>query len=77
MELIHQVLLSDQGHDLDYHHMRLYFMEAAAWAARHCASYINYEIVDVADLSPIVDQIAEYKFTDERDATLFSLKWSK
>lgn len=71
------VLLSDQGHDLDYHHMRLYFMEAAAWASGHCPSFTDFDIIDVADLSPIVDQIAEYKFTEERDATLFSLRWSR
>ena len=77
MELIQQVLLSDQGHDLDYHHMRLYFMDAAVWASNHCSSFISFDIIDVADLSPICDQIAEYNFTDERDATLFSLRWSK
>ena len=72
-----QVLLSDQGHDLDYHHMRLYFMDAADWASKNCPSFISFDIVDVADLSPIVDQIAEYKFTEERDAMLFSLRWSR
>jgi hypothetical protein len=71
------VLLSDSGYDLDYNHMRLHFMDVAVWATRHCPSFTNFEIVDTADVSATCDQMAEYNFTDERDAVLFSLRWSK
>ena len=71
------VLLSDIDYNLNYAEMRLHFMEAAAWASRHCPSFTDFDIVDVADISPIADQIAEYKFTEECDATLFSLRWSR
>jgi hypothetical protein len=74
---MHIIELTDQGHELDYNRMRLYFIDAAVWATRHCSSFVNFEIVDVADVSAFFDQIAEYKFLDQRDAIMFSLKFSR
>jgi hypothetical protein len=42
---------------------------------KHCKSFAGYEIVDVADNSSVWDQVAEYRFTDPRDVTLFQLAW--
>jgi hypothetical protein len=74
---MYKVLLSDQGHDLDYNRMRLYFIDAATWATRNCTSFKHFEIVDVVDVSPVCDQMAEYEFLDQGDATMFSLKFSR
>lgn len=46
-----------------------------AWAQAHCASYIGYEVVDVADVSANWDEIGEYQFRAEADALIFTLKW--
>ncbi len=70
-----RVYLSDEGRDLDYNRMRLYFIDAAIWATKHCASYRKFDIQDVADHSDTCDQIAEYQFEDERDVLAFKLKW--
>lgn len=70
-----KVYLTDQYHDLDYNRMRLYFIDAAIWATKHCPSYVRFDIQEVSDFSPIWDQIAEYEFTDERDVTWFKLRW--
>lgn len=71
-----KVYLTDEKHSFDYNHSRLYFIDAAIWATRNCASYVRYDIQDVSDFSPTYDQIAEYEFTDERDVTWFKLRWS-
>lgn len=55
--------------------MRLYFIDAAIWATRFCPSYKRFDIQDVADQSLECDQIAEYEFSDEKDALLFKIKW--
>jgi len=55
--------------------MRLYFIDAAIWATKHCPSYKRFDIQDVADHSIVCDQIAEYEFTDERDVIWFKLRW--
>lgn len=67
--------LTDEGRDLDYNRMRLYFIDAALWAVKHCPSYRSFDIVDVSDVSPVYDQIAEYEFGNEQDVMCFQLKW--
>lgn len=71
-----KVYLTDEGSDLDYNRMRLYFMDAAIWATKHCASYKRFDITDTADVSAFYDQVAEYEFGDERDVLAFKLKWT-
>jgi hypothetical protein len=75
MDMI-KVYLTDEGRDLDYNRMRLYFIDAAIWATKHCPSYSRFDITDTADVSPFYDQIAEYEFGDERDVLAFKLKWT-
>lgn len=76
MDMI-RVYLTDENHsDLSYEGMRLYLIDAAIWATKHCASYVKFDIQDVSDVSLIWDQVAEYVFTDQRDVTLFKLRWS-
>lgn len=71
-----KVYLNDERHNFDYNRSRLYFIDAAIWATKHCASYVHFDIQDVSDHSLIYDQIAEYEFTDPRDVFMFKLRWS-
>ena len=67
------VLLNDTG--LDWNRAQEYFAQASVWAKNHCVSYVNYHVQDVSDVSYTWDQIAEYRFNNEKDAVMFSLKW--
>lgn len=69
------VYLSDQGL-LSYDQARWHFIDASIWALYNCRSFQGYEIVETADVSYEWDQIAEYRFTDPRDVTLFKIRWS-
>lgn len=69
-----KVILDDTG--ISYDNALILFAAAANWATEHCPSYQSYETVDVSDFSVTNDVLAEYVFADERDATLFRLKWA-
>jgi hypothetical protein len=60
---------------MSYDRARLYFIDASIWAVKYCKSFQGYEIVETSDVSYEWDQIAEYRFTDPRDVTLFKLTW--
>lgn len=72
----HKVLILDKNHNLSYNMMRLYFIDAAIWATRHCPSYVRFDIHEVSDRSLECDQIAEYEFSDEKDVLMFNLRWA-
>lgn len=67
------VYLNDSN--IEYHKAEQYFAEAAAWASRQCSSYVDYHVQDVSDVSYVYDHVAQYGFTDPKDALLFELKW--
>lgn len=67
------VYLTDEG--IPYESAEEHFAEAAAWASRQCASFIDYHVQDVSDVSYNYDYVTEYKFNDSKDALLFQLKW--
>ena len=69
-----KVLLNDERFG-NYDRARLYYIDASIWALKYCKSFQGYEIVDVSDVSMVWDQIAEFRFTDPRDVTLFKLVW--
>lgn len=71
--VVRVVYLSDTG--IASNQTEEHFAEAAAWASRQCASYIDYHVQDVADISYTNDFIAQYGFNDPKDALLFELKW--
>ena len=53
---------------------------ALAWAKEHCPSYITNKASNTTRLKPVVggwvnDSGIVYYFGDERDATIFTLKW--
>jgi hypothetical protein len=75
MAQIVTVYLDDRNQDYDEAYNR--FIDAGLWAQDHCASFVTYSIVDVSDHTLLFDQVAEYAFRDEQDATLFSLKWKQ
>ncbi len=68
-----KVYIVDTG--VPYDQAEEYFAEISAWATRQCATYINYHVQDVTDLSDTNDFIAEYRFGNPNDALLFQLKW--
>jgi hypothetical protein len=68
------IILDDTG--IAYEKVYDRYMAADAWAQEHCKSYEGYEITDISDMSLTNDVVAEYVFADERDGTLFKLKWS-
>ncbi len=51
------------------------FVDMQYWAYKHCKSFVAMNIQDVSDVSMRYDYVAEFSFTDDRDATLFSLRW--
>lgn len=68
-------IVSDIGFN-DYDKAKEYFSELARWACVNCKSFISIELVDVSDVSLISDIIAVYKFEDEKDLLMFTLKSS-
>ena len=67
------VYLNDGG--MSYEEGLTYFKEAADWARRQCASFVDYHVQDVSDVSYVYDNVAQYGFNDPKDALLFELKW--
>ena len=45
------------------------------WASANCKSFFWYDVTDVSDASYTTDEIHCYYFIDERDVTLFTLRW--
>ena len=74
MEII-TVLINDSG-SRGYEFNEHYFGERHAWAQNTCPSYRGMHIQDVSDVSLQWDEIAEYRFEDEKDAMFFRLKWT-
>lgn len=52
------------------------FFEIRKWACKNCKSFYEMKISDVSDVSYNFDYVAQYNFTDDRDATLFRLRWA-
>jgi hypothetical protein len=48
---------------------------AEEWAKRFCKSFISCEIFDISDFSLYYDDVAEYTFSESKDAMFFILKW--
>lgn len=68
-----KVYLDDRN--MNYVAAQQRFYKAAGWAREHCKSYTGIDIIDVSDFSTIYDTVAEYRFSDDKDATMFSLRW--
>jgi hypothetical protein len=73
MDEMKVVYITDKG--IPYEQAEEHFAEAAAWASRHCSSFVDYHVQDVSDFSYTNDFITEYKFTDPKDVVLFQLRW--
>lgn len=52
------------------------FYKIRHWACKNCKSFYEMMISDVSDLSMNYEYVAEFRFIEERDATLFRLRWS-
>lgn len=55
-------------------------IEACEWLMKHCPSYIEYRVIELAwEVERTYDDpwfLMEVEFSDERDATMFLLRWS-
>jgi len=45
------------------------------WCYEQNLSLVYWELMEVADVSPILDNVAAFWFASGRDATMFSLKY--
>lgn len=70
----HEVWLDDRG--LSYDQSELLFLQAEHWARTHCESFDQVIYTDLSDTSYTIDQLAEFQFRDEKDALMFSIKYS-
>ena len=52
------------------------YLDLVVWAKRRCQSYHRSNHTDVSDISMTVDVIYEFWFSDQKDATMFYLRWS-
>lgn len=69
------VTLNDRG--LNWDQTLDYYERAAQWANEHCSSYLEKEIIDVADFSYEFDLLAVYRFANDQDAFMFQLCWAR
>jgi len=69
-----EIFLSDKHLSFEDGNQR--FIDANQWAKNTCTTYKGYNVQDVSDVSYDCDQIALYLFESEKDATMFSLRWS-
>jgi hypothetical protein len=70
--MIYSVYLNDSNIESDVEN---YFAEVAEWSKVNCNSYVNYDVVDVSDVSIQYDYIAQYYFRNKRDLVAFKLTW--
>ena len=75
--IVFSVYINDSGNSQGYDHLPEYWDGMNHWAQEHCDSYQGYDAQDVSDVSLQWDEVAEYRFLQERDAMLFELKWKK
>lgn len=68
-----EVYLTDAK--MSYDESEVYFTNAEFWAKDRCASYKGCHIQDVSDVSYVYDNVGLYLFEDEKDATMFMLRW--
>jgi hypothetical protein len=69
-----EVLVNDSKSG-GYEKNTAYFAEIDAWAKEFCTGYQGYHIQDVSDVSYQWDEIAAYRFNDEKGSNWFKLKW--
>ena len=75
--IVFSVYINDSGNSQGYDYLSSYWNNMNQWAQEHCDSYQGYDAQDVSDVSLQWDEVAEYRFLQERDAMLFHLKWNK
>ena len=64
------------GDRIEWSDSRDEFLEIQQWAQDHCKSFVEMNLTDVSDLSMYHDIVGEFTFTDERDVTMFKIRWS-
>lgn len=71
----YKIYVDDKGSP-NYEYNRKYFHIMHFWATDNCNSYQSYRILDMSDVSPDIDEMAEFTFTKEVDALAFKLRWN-
>lgn len=64
------------GDKIEWKDSRDEFSEMQYWAQEHCKSFVAMVLTDISDVSIYHDYVAEFRFTDEQDVTLFTMRWS-
>ena len=62
----HQVLIGDPA---------FHIKKMRNWCYDQNLSLVYWELQEVADISPMFDDVAAFYFIDAKDATMFSLKF--
>jgi hypothetical protein len=71
---MNEVLITDSESG-GYEFNEAFFGAMDLWATEYCGSYKGYHVQDVSDFSLLWDEIAAYRFEDDRDTVLFTLRW--
>jgi len=53
-----------------------FFEAVAEWSDENCNSYVDYNVVDVSDVSTQYDYVGQYFFKRKNDMIAFRLRWS-
>jgi hypothetical protein len=52
-----------------------FFRVVADWSGENCKSFIEYNVVDVTDVSTQYDYVGQYFFKHKNDMIAFRLRW--
>lgn len=69
-----EVLITDSDSG-GYEFNEAFFWAINLWAIENCKSYVGYHVQDVSDVSLQWDEITAYRFDDDADVMLFTLRW--
>lgn len=64
-----------------HHKVALYdpdvtYLDLATWAKNNCKSYEKSQSTDLSDISYRFDVVYEFWFENEKDATMFYMRWT-
>jgi hypothetical protein len=71
--LLGQAIIIHISDPKDQHGVR--GLDIKRWAQANCKTFFWYDVTDISDASLTTDEIHTYYFIDEKDVTLFTLRW--
>lgn len=51
------------------------YYEIIKWTQKNCKSLVQFDSVDVSDVSGHYDSVETFKFTNSKDVVAFKLRW--